>query len=70
MRKFVGNNPYLCRKYDDIIKSELAMTNPLITIVVPKLRKLNFLQERFPRVLLIQVPMLILNKVTPMVVIQ
>ena len=35
MRKFVGNNPYLCRKYDDIIKSELAMTNPLITIVVP-----------------------------------
>ena len=36
-----------------------------------KLRKLNFLQEqRFPRVLLVQVPMLILNKVTPMVVIQ
>ena len=35
MRKFVGNNPYLCRKYDDIIKPELAMTNPLITIVVP-----------------------------------
>ena len=35
-----------------------------------KLRKLNFLQERFPRVLLVQAPMLILNKVTPMVVIQ
>lgn len=35
MRKFVRNNPYLCRRNDKIIYPELTMTNPLISVIVP-----------------------------------
>lgn len=31
----MGNIPYLCNIIDDIIEPEIAMTNPLVTIIVP-----------------------------------